>query len=946
MRAWWFAVASVCALYVSGITDTRWDHAPRKRLVAPLPRGATLVVQATCAKAPCVGVRARAFLLRDGSARLVGEQRGAAPCKDLPAGEYWIVVDAEGMARASTMLVLADNEARELSVALAEGRSLEVRVVDESGAPIAGAEVEVRGADSIPIGARTTDTGSTRVEHVAQDRAVVSARGAGFDEASSKIAATDSVVTLTLRKLGSLRVTVTGPDDKPQKGARVDITGPGVWPSRSAETGADGTVFMRGLAAGSFALRAVRGELVSPTEFGIVVNRGSESTVALKLAPASVIDVEVQSDEDDQRIAGARITATESGLSFFPLEAVTGKDGHARIGPLWPTTLTLVARAEGYVPRFATIGEPFPRATKLRLGLAGAITGRVVDARGFPVDGATLSVLGTDIEGRPFDEDPGRSAFREAHFAANLGAPKPLLPAGELGVMPGPVPPIPRGDVTRVAPDGPAPGEPWTTRSDGTFRLSPVSTGKVFVVARHPQYLPAWSEPLILTARRDGEVSIVMRAGGTLEGRVVDAAGKPVPGATVSVASRAGGFDRSVKTALDGAFAFMSVPERLSLAVARADDPLDVAARAEIEVPEQARKTIELVIPPARGQVEVRVVDDRGYPVATAEVHATSLDPKSPAQRTTFSDANGDAAIAGMLGLPLRIETRAPGFASHGREWPETTKAVRVELQRGETIEGEIRCKGQPSVAEVTVYGALGVRTTRSDARGHFMVRDLGRESIRIAARAEGCAPLVVPVSVRASSRPQDVGRLELAAEAIIEGRVEDDRGQPVGGARVTVDARLATLPATVTTVTGRDGNFRLAALPAATIALDAVTLEGRTGRVADLQPSVGTTLRDVRIRVDASRAPRSVAPMMGDVGIRLGETAEHVVVASVQSGSEAERAGVMWGDTILAIDGVTVHGIESARARLRGAVGDSVMLSIERAGARQTLHVPRERLP
>ena len=35
----------------------------------------------------------------------------------------------------------------------------------------------------------------------------------------------------------------------------------------------------------------------------------------------------------------------------------------------------------------------------------------------------------------PIDEDPQRASFRDAHFTSALAGPRPLVPAGELGVM-------------------------------------------------------------------------------------------------------------------------------------------------------------------------------------------------------------------------------------------------------------------------------------------------------------------------------------------------------------------------------------------------------------------------------------------------------------------------------------------------------------------------------
>ena len=83
-----------------------------------------------------------------------------------------------------------------------------------------------------------------------------------------------------------------------------------------------------------------------------------------------------------------------------------------------------------------------PDVTKepVRIALLRGATlrGDVVDARGFPIDGASIEVIGTDTFGLPIAETPLLSAFRNTHFDWSLAGPLALIPAGELGVMPGP----------------------------------------------------------------------------------------------------------------------------------------------------------------------------------------------------------------------------------------------------------------------------------------------------------------------------------------------------------------------------------------------------------------------------------------------------------------------------------------------------------------------------
>src|SRR5262249_22312793 len=156
------------------------------------------------------------------------------------------------------------------------------------------------------------------------------------------------------------------------------------------------------------------------------------------------------------------------------------------------------------------------------------LRGDVVDARGFPIGGATIDVVGTDAFGLPVSDSPLAAAFRNTHFDWAIAGPAPLVPAGELGVMPGPVPPIPApgtrietgADLWTLA-QAPAPTvEAWVTNPNGVFTARPVTPGRVRAVVRHPDYVEGSSPTVLLAPGGEAHVKIVLLAGGTLAGRV------------------------------------------------------------------------------------------------------------------------------------------------------------------------------------------------------------------------------------------------------------------------------------------------------------------------------------------------------------------------------------------------------------------------------------------
>jgi hypothetical protein len=98
--------------------------------------------------------------------------------------------------------------------------------------------------------------------------------------------------------------------------------------------------------------------------------------------------------------------------------------------------------------------------------------------------------------------------------------------------------------------------EPWVTRFDGTFRVRPVTPGRVRALVRHPAYVEGLSEAVTLAPGGEGHVQVTLYAGGSLEGRVVDENKRPVGGARIDLVALRGTLERSTVTADDGTFAF------------------------------------------------------------------------------------------------------------------------------------------------------------------------------------------------------------------------------------------------------------------------------------------------------------------------------------------------------------------------------------------------------
>jgi hypothetical protein len=928
---------------------------------------------------PISGAHVCAFAIVDDQAVLAEmrdtDARGRAVLQGLPKGALWIVADAPGRARGSTRLAI-DEEPRAVEINLAPEHTIEVRVKDDLGAPIGGAEIEaVASGDPLPVGARTSLQGTSRVARLGAGPWRVTARAPGYEEGSGRASKDGETVTIVLRKLGSFVVHVVGRGDVPVPGARVSVAGAMLWPARAADTDGQGDVRVGGLAAAAYALRASRGDMVSPIELGVPLGRGEEKRVVLHLASGRWVGVRVTDGdaEDSLGVAAARVTLAEGGLSPFPLEATTDGKGRARLGPISPGPVTLGVRAADFVPRGAIlVADPPPPETHVALVRAGALTGRVVDDRGYPIDGATIEIIGTDPVGLPIYDDPRRASFQAAEFDALLGGPAALLPAGELGVMPGPIPAIP--NAVRPLPAGPhvpSAVEPWVTRADGTFRAAPASPGRIRAIVRHPQYVEAQSDLVTLAPRGEIQLEIVMHQGGALEGWVVDAHDRPVEGARLLLSAVRGSLEGTTRTASDGSFAFAALPGLVSVTVTVNDDE-QPDVRMTIGIPERGRKEVTIRMPERRGALAVTVVDDRDWPIENAQVSASSLSAEVPLRTTAFTDAHGDASIKRGRGLPLRIEASAPGHAPRAVTVDGSGDALRVELAPAESAAGEVvAARGGAAIAgaEVTLYTDLGVRRSLTDARGAFTLAELapGGGSLRV--RAAGFAAVSTPVTITDSGgrRPVALPRLELAAEGVVDGDVVDARGSPVAGARVARDhaptwLAVGTSPERVAT-TDAMGRFSLGELPEGAVALEAYVPDLGRARLEGVKVMAGRVTPGARIVLEggesdpgatsdaggdkgAERQKRSSTPSAnGSVAVTLGETGtpQLVVVVSVAAGSEAERAGVAPGDVLLSVDDAPVRTMADARDKLSGALSDDVVVRVKRGERELAFRVGRE---
>lgn len=898
---------------------------------------------------PIRGARVRVFSVRGDRplpwAAAQTDVRGRARVS-APPGDYWVLVDAAGRARRSER-VTSSGALTNVALMLSPAEPLQVEAKDGAGRPIAGATVLVRSDDELPHGALTASDGSARLLHVGPRIESVRVSAPGFDAAL--VNPTSRRVEVTLSAPATLEIIVRDPAGQPAREAEVWISGIDFWPPRQVVVESDGVARALALPRGTYDLRARLGSWVSAAAEGVTLERGERGRVTLELVQGRFVEVRVSAaaGSDVRPVAAAEVTLVEGGLSPFPLSSRTAADGSVVLGPVPPGSALINVRADGFMSE----SVPLPRAdapVSIVLLSGGQLTGRVVDSEGHAVEGVRLEVVGNDARGRPIAR---RSGAREARgfFERSLEAPLPLVPLGELGVLAGPLP------VPGMPPQAAAPSASWVSDLDGKYRIDDVPPGQLRLVARHPDFVESASEPVTLEPGGSAHVDIVLSAGATLAGRLLDELGRPVARARVDALSRQAA-PSSTLTGYDGRFSFRAVSARVDLLVARPDEPKRFVLREAIALAPGEAREIVLTLPRERSPLSVLVRAEDGQPLAGAAVSLLSLDASVPLRQSVESDARGECSLLDAVGIPATLRVQAAGFRVFSAELDPVPARVDVTLSRGVSVEGRVTQRGgREGVrgAEVTLLQEGERRSATSDANGDYEIQGAALGLATLSVRHPSFSTSTWQVSIEPGAREGRAAPLEpldLDEPGAAAGAVLDGRGEPVRGARVGVGLVPAFVPAGTKlrgfVETDASGRFELTGLEPGVITLSAYASGVGRGSLDGVAISSGERTEGLEIRLVATRAEDEPIAM-ANVAVTLGErrvgSEMEVVIVNVAAGSEAERAGVREGDVLWSVDDEVVTDMADARALLGGSAGSDVILELERDGDAAFVRVRRE---
>jgi hypothetical protein len=822
-------------------------------------------------------------------------------------GPHTIRIEARGLAAQRIEKVVPGAPLR---VTLARGGSIE-GVVREAGGgqAVAGARVEAREDGMLfaaplwepEVGVVATQTdakGLFKLEGLARGRHTVTASNRAAGRASQAGVPLGGRVELLLVAGPSIGGRVLTPDGKPAAGAAVraesEMWSGKVW---SAVTDAGGRFDISGLAPGEYRLIAHHKDWAVAIVGGVRLERAGDVEADLVLsAPVRVTGRLVDSDERP-------LTGTVS------LQEADGQPS--------PQSLGLLVRADaGDDGRFTL--ERVPSGSH-----ALAVVARGVAARRVPIEvgagqkavdlGDVVLEAGAQIRGRVRD---------------TAGA--PIADAALHGYPDGPL----------AAGASPIEGR---TGADGTFALGGASAPSYRLHVRAPGF-GAVTHPVEAPSK---DVELVLEPAGTIEGLVVDDAGRPVEAFDVS-AMPAGGrqaMDRQPPRKRP----VVSEGGRFTLdEVAAGTYAVQVAARdlgrqvvSDVKVAAGAVTDLGRIRLTAGGAIRGTVVDAASAPIAGAIVVAVGSG--RPMSRTdvpeTATDSGGGFHLRGLSAGTVVVTARHPDFAE-GRSAPVEIEPARtaetlVVLTRGGRIEGIIRRRGGTILPDLRIHlrplssagGFSEYPGATPGPDGSFVIDRVppGRVGVSLMTPSAPGSGMGTGFFKEIDVREGETARVEFVwREILLSGKVTR-AGAPLPNVRLTAMATGSSMywgvtggvpapssgPQRMTAVTREDGSYEMIVSEAGRVTIRAQSTLGRTATYP---------VRAIEVADVESQTADLDFPAGGISGIVVDDETEAPIARASVFATTIEPGGLGGGHATAGADGRFSLDVDPGEFRLRAS--------------------------
>ncbi len=753
------------------------------------------------------------------------------------AGLHSLRVMAPGCAGAQASVEMPREDP--FVVRLAEGRRLAGTVLSSGGKPIRGAEVQVDSGPNLsePDPKTSTDeAGRFLFDVLSEGEYEVSARSDGFASERKRSVPSgteDLEFHLPLEAVLSGKV-VAEEDGKSVPKAQVTLLGI-QGESFNAASDAKGLFTVRKISPGKYAIGATHLEFAAASAASREIQEGEKiegHEIRLPAGTAvagSVVDAETQEPVKDAQVFFDLVAQGQASVQGPGMRRTgkTGADGRFGVKGLGEGSYSLSARAQGFLAGKAQtvfVAPDGPKEFMVTLDLGGSIAGRVLDDAGSAVVAATVR--------------PSVSLTTPAEW---------------------------NGPLSNVL------STTAQTDSDGRFKLEGLPAHKAYTVrASHKDYAQGSAKGVPVGPREAVEgIEIALARGGAIRGRVLDAQGGGIAGASVqaseekqveeqrwmSFAEDSNG--KNAATDADGNYVLSPLGAARYTVRAQARDRMS-ASQTGVEVADgKPTDRVDLVLG-AGETLRGRVTDAEGQPISGVNLNAYA---EESAQTQTGAD--GRFELKGLKKGQVQLNLYRQGFEQKSLQVAIPGREVDLQLDRLGKIIGTLRARSQETFSNYDVMATLkpaggdergsGGRTwrspTRNDPSGRFEI-EVGPGTYVLHARVPGFAPAESsPITLKAAERVEGI-IIDLTKGGTIRGVVVAlATGEPIEGANVQVLPEQGTgqrggwapfgLPSASSAA---DGSFTLDGIPDGVLAVTAAHEKYSQARVTGVQVREGGT--------------------------------------------------------------------------------------------------------
>ncbi|HVG10366.1 MAG TPA: carboxypeptidase regulatory-like domain-containing protein [Thermoanaerobaculia bacterium] len=649
----------------------------------------------------------------------VSDAKGSFRMPNVSAGQFDLLASRPGFTSTTLAGILipeSEAQADVGEVTLLPGAAIEGIVVDERDKPVQGVQVVLTpfGSDNAPGDERFMYRGPVETGPDGRFRISDLRRGMRVGlkamhpeltaaEMTGVEAPTAEPVRLRLTRPRSLEGRVKDRQGEPVAEARLyfgDTAGPpigGGWERRPAHgtTDSEGRFVLTGLKPGTAYVTAMasgyRTRSAQPVE---IPEEGQAPPLEITLEPGTFLEGFVR-DSRGNPIPEASIFLQGPPEKGFTAIVQVDEEGHYEASDLEPGPVQVQATSRRGPSAHASLEiRPGRNRLDLKLSEGTEVSGRIVDAQGSPIPGASLHLRPIPREEQPqvFLGESQAVSSADGSFLFQgvddgeyrlLGTRQGFAPAALLGLQVAGAPvsglelrlgpgAVIRGRLlgldpaavsrVRVTAFSTESGETFlqgVVDSSGSYRIQDVSAGEWNVMA-------SFNSPDMVTARVEvspGNMEVVQDlefpSGFTLTGRVL-LDRSPLPRAQVMVYSTnqekpAGG---QRETAYDGTFRVDRLPAgTYSLSVMTATGPIHAQT---LDISGDRDLTIEI----ATGAVEGRLLSPEGLPIAGASISLAAEQTQGAILGpSASSDDQGAFALPGVPAGTYKMLVRAAGFA-------------------------------------------------------------------------------------------------------------------------------------------------------------------------------------------------------------------------------------------------------------------------------------------